>query len=260
MKSRESQLGLTLIELIVVLSILTLMAGLVMPVLDNFREFDGVRRQKLQFQDLKKAYEGWVRDLLAKKLDENIWLVNPPPLEFAGSDTNDFCLIKESVLTGAPGYSYLSHWFEDEIDHGVAGGPYFYKDVWGNKLTFASSSVFNTKLTSGGPDPSPSHQGDDVMLLLDRRVAQMSDRRQRAEVFNAMFEVYNRRVRPSLPVNQRPVEDELTQYVDGLKGLGLLNSDLRWVAPPSGQRSGIEDAFDESAFDYLTIVAKTPSF
>lgn len=251
---KQNQDGLTLIEMLVVLSILTLMVGLVVPLIDNFRAYDGVRQQKKQLEELNQAAMAWARDYVLKYGEDGFDLgaCNPAgkmnfsaPMQ-SSSDCEEnvlvnYSLVPPGVLTSSEaGPSYLTHWFEDQrTPDSSPSSTYQLKDTWGNLLKFPIGSF--SKIESPGPDGNVSPH-DDIVYTLNFDPIRFQDRQYRVNVINSMLGLYNKKIlNPNSPASDSDgdgVEDflDLPLYDAGAPNLledvlplaGLLNNDPYW--------------------------------
>ncbi len=259
MKKKET--GLTLIEMIVVLSILVLMVGLMVPMIENFRVNHTVLREREHLKEIEKGVNAWMRDEIFRK-----GTVNPLDLVFSGDPgPNQYSrFVANGPLNAGTGRSYLSMWFEDE-ENGQN-----LKDIWGNDL------VFRTNLT---PDPDVREivsygidsvaGGADLMITLDPAPWIRRDRNDRVNVINSIISAYNAAYSPTWndaptggvnsPSYQLLPPNAWGSYTgNGQWGIWylradndgadprtprFLNTDPRWEAPPTGNYSWAVSSF-----------------
>lgn len=230
----KKQTGFTLIEVIVVISILAVLVGVAVPAFDGFRVNQGKQKTKQQFARIQEATELFLQMQLQQSPTQELGSTMDT-LTFAG--TGGKGLLEPDVLLGLPGYSCMSYWSPNEV---TAANQWL--DPWGNKVRFPGD------FAPGDPD-----YGERSVIFMDPTdTAVMSKYRlewmpvateeglyRQAVVNGALQEYFKTHSLGGFSVAATPYES----FFFG--GIGtdptsfpplnatVLNDDLRWVGSPT---------------------------
>ena len=267
---KQEQRGLTLIELVVVMAVLALMAGILVPLLESFVRLDGAQREKDQLRQVQKAVEAFYRDRILRE-----GLLPTTAVRFSDWSSTKWekaSLVPKDILEGdGPGYCCLDSWFEKDVqmpekDTTVTLANLL--DVWGRTVVIGpgNKDVLNgdpwigvllpiKRIVSYGPDHTqdlPGKPANDLSVDVLVRPFLVAAGEDRIRSINGMLAVYNQNIFESagiwnFPAQTGPIQVEnpfiWARYDDpngagpgealnDLRLAGLINDSKVWESDP----------------------------
>ena len=184
----KGQRGVTLIELIVVMSIITILAGVALPGIGSL-----IRRQRedesaARMKEIQIAVKAYARDLLQVP--------------------NELRLLASSTAA-----SWRGPYIQDQMQ-GISADPDFAKDAWSNAFAWSATSNEEGQLVSAGAN-GVLGDADDLSLTIDVRPILREITIERMAVINAAIRLYNLRHQGSSPLTGSVAQVLATLQIQG---------------------------------------------
>lgn len=204
MTRASSKAGLTLLELVVVVAIITVLAGVAIPTLSTYIENQTTDESAERMELLAEAMRHYARDNL-RVPDELADLVRPD-----GSDT----------WRGPYVTDYIQGWARKD--------PGYQNDNWGRALDWQAGGRVSGDLRSAGANGVMGDE-DDLVLNVDVRPLLREITLERLEVINTAVLAYNSQYQASAPLT-----GDIDQVVSILVQQGFLPGGQEWTEDAFG--------------------------
>ena len=189
--------GLTLLELIVVMAIITILAGVAVPTLSTFIDNKTTDESAERMQVISDSMQSYARDLLA----------------LPGS-LDDLASSSATNWRGPYIPKYIQGWAATEPD--------FRNDNWGRALQWSAGSDNTGTITCAGPN-GVMGDDDDLSLEVDIRPLLRELTVDRLRIVNTAIQAYN-----AQDQGEDPLTGNAEAVVDSLKVGGFLPDTQSW--------------------------------
>lgn len=203
---RRDARGFSLIEIVVVLTILSMVIGAAVPTVQTARNIQAKRSTLAELEELGRASLEYARDFGAVPASTDVLLSDPGDAAWAGPYLG---LSMDDQWSGLGGWSV---------------------DGWSNPYVFTVAGSLLT-LTSFGPDQAAGG-GDDLVLAVDPAPIWREETRRHLEVINRSIVLYN-----STYMAADPLPTDWAQALNKLISRGYL---------PAGAPQFATDAFGDA--------------
>ncbi|MAG56465.1 MAG: hypothetical protein CMJ83_09255 [Planctomycetes bacterium] len=196
--------GLTLIELVIVMAIIALLAGIAMPGIGSAIDSQREDETALRMEEIHKAVTAYARDHL--QVPTRLKYLH----ETTGRRTWRGPYIQEFLKTSG-------------------ADPDYRKDTWGRLFRW-SRSRNQGRLASAGPN-GRNNDGDDLSLTIDIRPVLREVTLDRLKILNTAIKNYNTRYQNSAPLSGRT-----SSIIRQLQLRGYLSRTTNWTTDAFGKR------------------------